>query len=200
MNKDILKVLVDEETIKSTVRRLADEINTAYKGHSKRLILLGILKGSVVFMGDLMKYVESGIVEIDFMKVSSYGSETVSRGNINIHLDIQRKDIADCDILVIEDIIDSGRTLSYLVDYLRLKGAKSVKTCTLLDKPSRREVDFTPDFVGLEVPDEFVVGYGLDYDEKYRNLPYIGVLSPEVYCLGIFGARKVWNLLNESKF
>ena len=115
------------------------------------------------------------------MKVSSYGSGTISRGNINIHLDIQRKDIEECDILVIEDIIDSGRTLSYLVEYLRLKGAKSVKTCTLLDKPSRREVDFTPDFVGLEVPDEFVVGYGLDYDEKYRNLPYIGVLSPEVY-------------------
>ena len=106
MNKDILKVLVDEETITKTVRRLADEINTVYRGNSKRLILLGILKGSVVFMGDLMKYVESSIVEIDFMKVSSYGSSTVSRGNINIHLDIQRKDIEECDILVIEDIID----------------------------------------------------------------------------------------------
>ena len=181
MNKDILKVLVDEETLSQTVRRLADEINAVYKDRSKRLVLLGILKGSVVFMGDLMKYVESSIVEIDFMKVSSYGAGTVSRGNINIHLDIQRKDIEECDILIIEDIIDSGRTLSYLVEYLRLKGAKSVRTCTLLDKPSRREVDFTPDFVGLEVPDEFVVGYGLDYDEKYRNLPYIGVLSPEVY-------------------
>ena len=181
MNKDILKVLVDEETLSITVRRIADEINAEYKGRSKRLVLLGILKGSVVFMGDLLKYVESDIVEIDFMKVSSYGADTVSRGNINIHLDIQRKDIAECDILVVEDIIDSGRTLSYLVEYLRLKGAKSVKTCTLIDKPSRREVDFTPDFVGLEVPDEFVVGYGLDYDEKYRNLPYIGVLRPEVY-------------------
>ena len=100
---------------------------------------------------------------------------------MNIILDIQRKDIAECDILIVEDIVDSGRTLSYLVEYLRLKGAKSVRTCTLLDKPSRREVDFTPDYIGAQVPDEFVVGYGLDYDEKYRNLPYIGVLRPEVY-------------------
>ena len=181
MNKDVLKVLLSEEELSATVDRLAAQINRDYATHAKRLILLGILKGSVVFMGDLMKKVDSSIVEIDFMKVSSYGAGTKSGGAVNIILDIQRKDIAECDILIVEDIVDSGRTLSYLVEYLRLKGAKSVRTCTLLDKPSRREVDFTPDYIGAQVPDEFVVGYGLDYDEKYRNLPYIGVLRPEVY-------------------
>ncbi len=181
MNKDVLKVLLSEEELNATVDRLASQINHDYANHTKRLILLGILKGSVVFMGDLMKKVDASIVEIDFMKVSSYGSSSKSSGAVNIILDIQRKDIAECDILIVEDIVDSGRTLSYLVEYLRLKGAKSVRTCTLLDKPSRREVDFTPDYIGAQVPDEFVVGYGLDYDEKYRNLPYIGVLRPEVY-------------------
>ncbi len=181
MNQDILKVLMDEATIERLVRDMAAKISADYEGRTKRLVLLCVLKGSVVFMGDLMKHLNSHMVEIDFMKVSSYGSGTASTGNINIHLDLQRRDIHECDILVIEDIIDSGRTLSYLVEYLRLKGAKSVRTCTLLDKPSRREVDFTPDYVGAQIPDEFVVGYGLDYDEKYRNLPYIGVLRPEVY-------------------
>ena len=114
------------------------------------------------------------------MRVSSY-SGTKTTGNIKILLDLNRVDIEDCDILVVEDIIDSGRTLSYLVTYLKGKGARSVYTCTLLDKPSRREVEFTPDFVGKEIPVAFVVGYGLDYDEKYRNVPYIGILSPSVY-------------------
>ena len=120
-------------------------------------------------------------VEIDCMKVSSYGSGTTTSGSVKIHLDITRPDISDCDLLVVEDIIDSGCTLSYLTEYLKLKGAKSVKTCTLLDKPSRRKVDFTPDYIGVEIPDEFAVGYGLDYDERYRALPYVGVLKPEVY-------------------
>jgi len=131
-------------------------------------------------MGDLMKKLTIP-VEIDFMRVSSYGGETVSSGHVNIILDLMREDLAKCDLIVIEDIIDSGRTLSYLIDYLKLKGARSVKTCTLLDKPSRRVVDFTPDYTGKIIPDEFVVGYGLDYDEKFRALPYIGVLKPEVY-------------------
>ncbi|MFR5890061.1 MAG: hypoxanthine phosphoribosyltransferase [Lachnospiraceae bacterium] len=119
--------------------------------------------------------------EIDFMKVSSYGAGTKSSGRVNIILDLNRSDLADCDILVVEDIIDSGRTLAYLAEYLRINGAKSVKTCTMLDKPSRREVDFTPDYIGAEIPDEFVVGYGLDYNERYRSLPYVGVLRPEIY-------------------
>lgn len=115
------------------------------------------------------------------MKVSSYGGGTSSSGSINIILDLYRKDLSNTDILIVEDIIDSGKTLSYLVDYLKLKGAKSVKTCTLLDKPDRREVDFNADWVGAVIPNEFVVGYGLDYDEKYRALPFVGVLKPEVY-------------------
>jgi hypoxanthine phosphoribosyltransferase len=176
--KEIERKLLTEDEIQHIVSRIAAEIDRAYEG--KRLLLLAILKGSVVFMGDLMKKIRIP-VEIDFMKVSSYGSGTSSSGNINIHLDIQRKDIGECDILIVEDIIDSGRTLSHLVEYLKLKGAKSVKTCTLLDKPSRRVVDYNADFVGKIIPDEFVVGYGLDYDEKYRALPYIGVLKPEVY-------------------
>ena len=115
------------------------------------------------------------------MKVSSYGSGTSSSGKINIVLDLHRGDLENLDIIIIEDIIDSGKTLSHLTKYLELKGAGSVKTCTLLDKPSRRQVEFTPDYIGREIPDEFVVGFGLDYDEKYRNLPYVGILKREVY-------------------
>lgn len=180
MNRDIERVLVSEEKIEGIITELAGKIDRDYAGSDKKLLLLCILKGSVVFMGELMKKITIP-VEIDFMKVSSYGSGTVSSGRLNILLDITRGDMADLDIIVIEDIIDSGRTLSYLVKYLQLKGANSVKTCTMLDKPSRREVDFEPDYVGCMIPDEFVVGFGLDYDEKYRNLPYIGVLKPEVY-------------------
>ena len=180
MNKDIKEILVGEEELDATISRLAAEISRDYADSNGRVVLLAILKGSVVFMGDLMKKMQIP-VEIDFMKVSSYGAGTTSTGNINILLDLARKDIDKCDIIVVEDIIDSGKTLSYLVDYLRRKGAHSVRTCTLLDKPSRREVDFTPDYVGRAIPDEFVVGYGLDYDEQYRALPYVGILRPEVY-------------------
>jgi len=181
MDKDIQKILISEEEIDSIVRRVASEIDADYAGRENgRLILLCILKGSVVFMGDLMKRIRTPL-EIEFMRVSSYGASTVSSGNIRIILDVDIKDIQNCDILIVEDIIDSGRTLSYLVEYFRLKGARSVRTVTLLDKPARREVDFTPDYVGRQIPDEFVVGYGLDFDEKYRALPYVGVLDPKAY-------------------
>lgn len=180
LNKDIEKVLISAEELDAIVSRLADEINRDYCRPDKRLVLLCILKGSIVFMGDLMKKLEVP-VEIDCMKVSSYGSGTKSGGNIKIILDIDRPDFADSDFLIVEDIIDSGNTLSYLTGYLALKGARSVKTCTLLDKPSRRKVDFTPDYCGVEIPDEFVIGYGLDYAEKYRALPFVGILKPEVY-------------------
>ena len=180
MNKDIERILVSEDKIEGIITELAEKIDRDYSGSEKKLLLLCILKGSVVFMGELMKKITIPVA-IDFMKVSSYGSGTVSSGRLNILLDITRGDMADLDIIVIEDIIDSGRTLSYLVQYLQLKGAHSVRTCTMLDKPSRREVNFDPDYVGCTIPDEFVVGFGLDYDEKYRNLPYIGVLKPEVY-------------------
>ena len=180
MNKDVLRILVDENQIDEITTRLANEIDRDFLGKSEHVVLLAILKGSVIFMGDLMKKVKTP-VEIDFMKVSSYGSGTKTTGNINIHLDLHRENIDECDIIIVEDIIDSGRTLSYLVSYLKNKGARSVKTCTLLDKPSRREVEFVPDYSGLVIPDEFVIGYGLDYNEKYRALPYVGILSPEVY-------------------
>lgn len=183
MNKeanDILKILVTREELDGITARLAKQIDEDYGNAEGRVILLAILKGSVVFMGELMRKLETP-VEIEFMKVSSYGSGTKSTGNINIHLDLQRPDIGECNIIVVEDIVDSGKTLSYLIEYLKRKGAKSVKTCTLLDKPSRREVEFVPDYSGKEIPDEFVVGYGLDFDERYRTLPFIGVLKPETY-------------------
>ncbi len=180
MNKDILKVLISEKEIEEATERIAAEIDRDFHNSDKKLLLLCILKGSVVFMGELMKKIKLP-VEIDFMKVSSYGSGTKTTGRINIILDLIRADFEDLDIIVVEDIIDSGKTLSYLTEYLKLKGAHSVKTCTLLDKPSRREVEFTPDYRGYEIEDHFVVGFGLDYDEKYRALPYIGILKPEVY-------------------
>ncbi|MBO5010369.1 MAG: hypoxanthine phosphoribosyltransferase [Clostridia bacterium] len=178
MNKDIKEILISEEKINEMVTRIAAEIDRDYKG--KNLVLVCILKGSIAFMGDLMKKVTIP-TEIDCMKVSSYGAGTESSVQINIVLDLIRPDLSECDILIVEDIIDSGRTLKYLTGYLLHKGARSVKTCTLLDKPSRRVVELTPDYVGCEIPDEFVVGYGLDYAEKYRALPYVGVLKPEIY-------------------
>ena len=183
MNNAIAKILVSEVELDATVSRLAAQIDADYKGSDKKLVLLCILKGSIVFMGDLMKKLTVP-VEIDCMKVSSYGSGTTSSGSVKIHLDVTRPDLSDCDFLIIEDIIDSGYTLSYLTDYLKLRGARSVKTCALLDKPARRKVEFTPDYVGLQIPDEFVVGYGLDYDERVRALPYIGILKPEIYTEG----------------
>jgi hypoxanthine phosphoribosyltransferase len=180
INKDVQKILISESELDVIVSRLAHEIDRDYRGEDKKLVLICILKGSLVFMGDLMKKLTVP-VEIDCMRVSSYGASTESSGNINIVLDLVRPDIEECDLLVIEDIIDSGNTLSYLVNYLKLKGAKSVKTCALLDKPSRRKADYNADYVGTVIPDEFVIGYGLDYAEKYRALPYVGVLKPEVY-------------------
>ena len=180
LDADVERILLTEGDIDKIITRIAAQIDRDYCAPDKKLVLLCILKGSVVFMGELMKKLTIP-VEIDFMRVSSYGHGTVSSGNVNIILDIMRSDLKECDILIIEDIIDSGKTLSYLSRYLKLKGAKSVRTCTLLDKPSRREVDFTADYLGTVVPDEFLVGYGLDYSEKYRALPYLGVLKPEVF-------------------
>ena len=174
MNNDIKEILVSEKEIEEIVTRVAAEIDRDYENSGKKLLLLCILKGSVVFMGELMKKITLPL-EIDFMKVSSYGAGTKTSGQVNIMLDLYRNDLADVDIIIIEDIIDSGRTLEKLTHLLEDRGAHSVRTCTLLDKPERRVVDLDADFVGMQVPDEFVVGYGLDYDEKYRNLPYVGL-------------------------
>ena len=177
LHNDIERILISETEIEAIVTDIAKRISEDYQG--KKLLLLCILKGSVVFMGDLMKHI-SIPVQIDFMKVSSYGSGTTS-GNLKIKLDLNRDDLDTTDILIIEDIIDSGKTLSALTKYLAERGAKSVRSCTRLDKPSRREVEFTPDYTGREIPDEFVIGYGLDYDEDYRALPFVGILKREVY-------------------
>ncbi len=180
MQKAIERVLVSESQISEMCDRIANEINRDYANSGRPLVLICILKGSLMFASELMKRINLPL-ELDFMKVSSYGSGTSSTGVINIHLDIKRTDVSDVDFLVVEDIIDSGRTLSHLIKYFIEKGASSVRTVTLLDKPSRRTVDFKPDYCGMEIPDEFVVGFGLDFDEKFRNLPYVGILKREVY-------------------
>ncbi|MBQ0010144.1 MAG: hypoxanthine phosphoribosyltransferase [Ruminococcus sp.] len=178
MNRDIQSILLSERKIRSISKRIGREISRDYA--DKKLVLVGTLKGALPFMAEVLKNITVPC-EIDFVKVSSYGSGTTSSGTLKILLDLLRSDMAECDVLIVEDIVDSGNTLSKLTKYMREKGAKSVRTCTLLDKPSRREVEFEADYVGTVIPDEFVVGFGLDYDEKYRNLPYIGVLKKEVY-------------------
>ncbi len=177
---DIERVLISEDEIDSIARRLADMINSDYADSQRDLVLVCLLKGSIMFAAQLMRYINMP-AEIEFMKISSYGSGTQTSGIISIQLDIKRTDLANVDVLIVEDIIDSGRTLTKLMALFKEKGASSVKTCAMLDKPSRREVEFKPDYCGMEIPDLFVVGFGLDYAEKYRNLPYVGVLKPAVY-------------------
>ena len=180
MLQDVERILVDKDELDEITTRLANTIKQDYVGSTKPLILITILKGSMPFASDLMKKIDLPL-EIEFMKVSSYGAGTKNSGEIKIHLDLMRENLEQYDLLIIEDIVDSGRTLSRLTQLLRNRNANSVKTCTLLDKPSRREVPFTPDYCGKVIEDEFVIGYGLDYDEKYRNLPYVGVLKRSVY-------------------
>ena len=172
----IKKVLVTEEEIETIVSRLADEINRDYA--DKKLIIVCVLKGSVMFTVDLVKKLNM-VSEIEFVRVSTYGNMTESSGEMKILLDFDREDFCDCNFLIVEDIVDSGNTLSRLVENFKNRGANSVKTCTLLDKPSRRKVEFQPDYVGTVIPDEFVFGYGLDLFEEYRDLPYVAVVSQE---------------------
>ncbi len=174
----IKKILVPEEEIAEIVERLAGEINRDYCGEDKKLVIVSVLKGAMPFTTDLMKKITVD-QELECVRVSSYGNATESSGKIKMLLDFDREDFDKCDFLVIEDIVDSGNTLSYLVGHLKQKGAKSVKTCTLLDKPSRRKVAFNPDYSGKVIPDEFVFGYGLDFNEKYRDLPFVAVVNPE---------------------
>lgn len=177
MKEDILKVLISEQEIAQKVAQLGVQISKDYAG--KKLLVLGVLKGSFVFMADLMRQITIPC-QIDFMAVSSYSSGVKTSGVVKIIKDIDI-DPLDFDILIVEDILDSGLTLSYLKDLLVQRNASSIHIATLLDKPARRVADIKPDYTCFEVPDEFVVGYGLDYAEKYRNLPYVGVLKPEVY-------------------
>ncbi len=177
LDPTIERVLVSEKQIEKTVKKLADKINADYNGEP--LILVIILKGSLVFATDLMRQLNMPIT-IDFMQVSSYGSGTSSNGFINIKKDLSC-DIEGKNVLIIEDIIDSGNTLHKLKELLRERNPKTIRLCTILDKPERRVTDVEVEYSGIVIPDEFAVGYGLDYDEYYRNLPYIGVLKKSVY-------------------
>ena len=177
MKDDVKKVLLSEEELHAKVAELGAQITKDYEG--KNLLLVTVLKGAVVFLADLMRTIDQP-AEIDFMVVSSYGSGVKSSGVVKIVKDLDIN-LEGKDILIVEDILDSGMTLDYIKGMLQDRNPSSIRICALLDKPARRKVDLQADYVGFTLPDEFVIGYGLDYDEKYRNLPYIGVLKPEVY-------------------
>jgi hypoxanthine phosphoribosyltransferase len=178
LRDDVAKVLISEGELQARVAELGREINAIYSDDDRPLLIC-VLKGAFVFLADLTRCLGMRH-EVDFMEVSSYGAATESSGVVRILLDLEQN-IEGRHVLIVEDIIDSGRTLTYITRNLRTRGPASLRVCTLLSKPARREVDVTVDFVGFEVPDEFVIGYGLDFDEEYRNLPFIGVLKEEIY-------------------
>ncbi|MGN0520614.1 MAG: hypoxanthine phosphoribosyltransferase [Candidatus Fimenecus sp.] len=180
MSLDIERVLLSEQELKEIVARIGREICEDYKDSKHPLLLVSVLKGSVVFMGDLMRAIDLPCC-IDFMCVSSYGEDTTSSGVVKIIKDLDTNTVAGADLLLVEDILDSGKTLCYLKQLLQTRNPASVKICTLLDKPDRRTAPIQADYVGATIPDAFVVGYGLDYAEQYRNLPYVGILKPSVY-------------------
>lgn len=170
-----MKVLIDEQKIRNRVGELGEQITADY--YDKDLVVIGILKGAVLFMADLIKKIDIPL-SIDFMAVSSYGKSTRSSGIVRILKDLD-EEIEGKDVLIVEDIVDTGLTLKFLAENILSRNPKSLKVCCLLDKPSRRKVSVSVDYVGFEIPDEFVVGYGLDYAQKYRNMPYIGVVEKE---------------------
>ncbi|MCL2884443.1 MAG: hypoxanthine phosphoribosyltransferase [Oscillospiraceae bacterium] len=177
MREDIERVLFSEQEIAAIVADLGARISADYTG--KNLLMVSVLKGSMVFMADLMRAITVPCT-IDFLSVASYGAGTTTSGEVRILKDLDCA-LQDKDLLVVEDILDSGVTLSFLLKTLSARKPHSIRLCAFLDKPQRRKVDVRPDYVGAAVPDEFIVGYGLDYAEKYRNLPYIGILKPELY-------------------
>ncbi len=178
LNNDIERVLISEKQLKEKVEQLGKKISSDYKD-SNNFLMVGVLKGAVVFMSDLIRYVNLPL-QIDFMAVSSYGTSTESSGVVRILKDLDES-VEGKDVLIVEDIIDSGLTLSYMYNILKSRKPASIKICALLDKPSRRKVKLDVDYLGFEIPDYFVVGYGLDYAGKYRNLRDICVLKPEIY-------------------
>lgn len=177
LHNDVEEILIDEQTLQNKVQQLGARIAQDYAG--KELVLICILKGSFIFTADLARALPM-YAEMDFMAISSYGRGTKTSGVVRILKDLDQS-IENKHVLIVEDIVDSGLTLSYLMETLSSRQPASLKTCVLLDKPERRIVTLTPDYLGFEIPDKFVVGYGLDYAEKYRNLPYIGVLKPSIY-------------------
>jgi len=176
--EDVATILIDQKRLQDRVASLAQEISESYTDDDRPLLVC-VLKGAFIFLADLMRHL-SVRHEVDFMVVSSYGAATVSSGVVRILLDLEQN-IVGRHVLIVEDIIDSGRTLDYVTRNLRTREPTSLRICTLLSKPSRRKIDVSLDFVGFEIPDEFVVGYGLDFAEEYRNLPFIGVLKEEIY-------------------
>ena len=177
MKADMAKILIDEATLQSRVKELAENISRDYAGEFP--VVICILKGGVIFMSDLIKNMTIP-VEIDFLSLSSYGDSTKSSGVVRIKKDID-SDIQNRHVIIVEDIIDSGLTLQYIKEYFQQHQPASVKICTLLDKPEAHQIDIKIDYAGFEVGNEFVVGYGLDYAQKYRNLPYVGILKEEIY-------------------
>ncbi|MCM0647675.1 hypoxanthine phosphoribosyltransferase [Clostridium swellfunianum] len=177
MREDIKEILLTEEQLAQKISELGNDISRDYAGRD--LVLIGVLKGSVMFMSDLLKKITIPC-SMDFMAVSSYGNSTTSSGIVRILKDLDFE-IEGKDVLVVEDIIDSGVTLAYLVEYLNARKANSLEIACLLDKPERRKSNIRAKYIGFTVPDEFLVGFGLDYAEKYRNLPYIGILKEEIY-------------------
>ncbi|MGL4606057.1 MAG: hypoxanthine phosphoribosyltransferase [Eubacteriaceae bacterium] len=177
MITDIREILIDEDALDKRITELGEEISETYQG--KTPILVGVLKGSAIFLADLIRKIEIPL-EIEFLKASSYGSDVRSSGEVHLEDDLHFE-VKGRDILLVEDIVDTGNTLKFLLECFKELGAESVKVCSLLDKPERREQRVDADFIGFSIPNEFVVGYGLDYAQKYRNLPFIGVLKPEVY-------------------
>ena len=177
MHKDVERILYTEEELRRRVKELGAQITADYAG--RRPILASVLRGSYIFMADLTRAIDLDVT-VDFMAVSSYGAGTVSSGQVEI-----KKDLSDTiegrDLIIVEDILDSGNTLYYLMDVLRARRPASIRICALMDKPERRTKPISADYVGFTIPDAFIVGYGLDYDERYRNLPYVGVLRPSVY-------------------
>jgi len=175
--EDIKSIMISEEEISKRVKELGKQLTEDYKG--KELLVVGILKGCMLFLSDLVRTIELPLT-MDFMVVSSYGATTKSSGVVRIIKDLERE-IEGKDVLIVEDIVDTGLTLSYLVENFKARNPKSVRVCSLLDKPDRRKAQVDIQYVGFKIPDEFVVGYGLDYGENYRNLPFVCVLKPEVY-------------------
>ena len=177
IEKDIAKILIGTEELQAKVAELGRQISEDYRGRDPLLICL--LRGAVVFLSDLIRAVDIPL-EMDFMAISSYGDSTESSGVVRLMMDL-KSNITGRSVLIVEDIVDTGRTLAYILDNLRTRRPADIKVCALLSKPSRREVQIELDYLGFEIPDKFVVGYGLDYAENYRNLPFIGVLKPELY-------------------
>ncbi len=180
MNKDVEKILFSEQDIADMVKRIGKQISDDFRDSDKKLLIVCILKGSLIFTADLMREIDIPC-EVDFMQASSYGDSAVSSGTVHIRLDLKKQDLKYYNIVIVEDILDTGNTLSSLIEIMKSKGCENVRLCVLLNKPERRIKKIDVDYEGARIPDEFVVGYGLDYNDLYRNLPYVGILKREVY-------------------